>query len=96
MFVPGSASVISAGLPGRLRAIRSKDGGRVSLFCGGRGCDGATIDVVMRSAKPVTVLVVGRRFGLPTAAQPLLAARPAFARPQYVPDSMVSLRPVTL
>ncbi len=96
LSLPGSAGVVSAGPPGRLRAIRSKDGGRVSLFCGGRGCDGAIIDVVMRSAKPVSVLVVGRRFGLPRAAQTLLAARPPFARPQYVPDSMVSMRPVAL
>jgi Peptidase family M28 len=96
LLLPGTAGARSAGVPGLMRPMDNKDNGRVSLFCGGRGCNGAEIDLVLASTKPVSVTLVARRFGLPEAARALIAARPALARPQYVPDSTVTLTRSTL
>ena len=96
VVLPASARLLAAGPDGRLRTIVTKSGGKATLSCGGRGCDGALIDLVFAQAKPVEALVVGRRYGLPDAARELEASRPADARPQYVPDSMVGLRKVML
>jgi hypothetical protein len=96
LLLPASARIEAAGLPGRQRPLKPPKTGNYSIFCGGRGCEGAVIDVVTGSAKPVTATLVSRRFGLPTVAGPLLSAKPLHARPQYVPDSTVSLERVRL
>ncbi|MGQ0589575.1 MAG: M20/M25/M40 family metallo-hydrolase [Sphingosinicella sp.] len=59
--------------------------------CIGRSCDGATVDVVVTRADPVELIVVGSRSGLPAEASPLVAARPANARPQYGADSTIAI-----
>ncbi|HYI47706.1 MAG TPA: M20/M25/M40 family metallo-hydrolase [Allosphingosinicella sp.] len=64
--------------------------------CIGRACDGAEIDVVIGSAAPVEFTIVGLRSGLPPAAAPLVAARPATARPQYGTDATISVSSIRL
>ncbi|MGE0180407.1 MAG: M20/M25/M40 family metallo-hydrolase [Sphingomonas sp.] len=64
---------------------------RVVYRCVGRACDGAIVDVEIERVQPVTLTAVGTRSGLPGAAAPLLAARPADARPQYSHDSTIAL-----
>jgi hypothetical protein len=64
---------------------------RVTYRCVGRSCDGATVDVLIERAEPVTITLVGSRSGLPAQAAPLVAARPANARPQYATDSTIAL-----
>jgi len=45
---------------------------------------------------PLALTVIGIRFGLPAAAAPLIAARPATAQPQYSPDSSFAVDRVRL
>jgi hypothetical protein len=61
------------------------------LRCIGRACDGAMMDVVVAGAQPVDFTVVGARAGLPPVAAPLVQARPGTARPQYGPDSTITV-----
>ncbi|MGQ0660779.1 M20/M25/M40 family metallo-hydrolase [Sphingosinicella sp.] len=63
---------------------------RVTFRCIGRSCDGATFDVLIERAEPATITIVGTRVGLPNEAAPLVAARPATARPQYATDSTIA------
>lgn len=65
--------------------------GRYFLRCVGRACDGAEIEIVTDSAAPVEFTLVGTRSGLPPVAAPLVAARPALARPQYGSDSTIAI-----
>jgi hypothetical protein len=64
--------------------------------CVGRSCDGATFDLVIRNRAPVEFTVVGSRPGLPPEAAALVRARPALARPHYVPDSTITLASMRL
>ena len=59
--------------------------------CVGRACDGAEIDIVIGTARPVELVIVGTRSGLPGAAAPLVRARPATARAQYGPDATIAI-----
>ncbi|HYN47068.1 MAG TPA: M20/M25/M40 family metallo-hydrolase, partial [Allosphingosinicella sp.] len=59
--------------------------------CAGRACDGAEIDIVTGTARPVEFTIVGTRSGLPAAAAPLVRARPATARAQYGPDATIAI-----
>jgi hypothetical protein len=45
---------------------------------------------------PLAFTVVGSRSGLPRSAKPLLDERPQFARPQYLPDSTLTISRVAL
>lgn len=69
---------------------------RVTYRCVGRSCDGATVDVLIERAEPVEITIVGTRSGLPPQAAPLVAARPANARPQYATDSTIAVERLTL
>lgn len=69
---------------------------RVSWRCVGRSCDGATFDVLIERPDPIELTVVGSRSGLPPAAGPLVAARPANARPQYGADSTIAISRIRL
>lgn len=64
---------------------------RVIYRCIGRSCDGTTIDVLIERADHATITVAGTRSGLPAEAAPLVAARPATARPQYSHDATIAL-----
>jgi hypothetical protein len=66
------------------------------IRCAGRSCDGAVMDLFVGRPGPVTLTLIGIRFGLPPAAAPLLAARPATAEPQYSPDSSFAVDRIRL
>lgn len=65
--------------------------GKYVLRCVGRACDGAELDLVIGTARPVEFTIVGTRSGLPSAAAPLVRARPANARAQYGPDATIAI-----
>ena len=93
LTAPPDAALRAAGAPGFVR--RFGPGGpedRYALRCVGRSCDGALIDLVIGRAEPVEFTIIGTRSGLPGAAAPLVASRPALARPQYAPDTTISVR----
>jgi hypothetical protein len=49
------------------------------------------------TAQPrVELTLVGSRSGLPQSAQPLIAGRPQFARPQYLPDATLTVAKIRL
>lgn len=71
-------------------AARFGTGGKKDPFfirCAGRSCDDAVMDLFVARPGPLDIALIGIRFGLPAAAAPLVAARPATAQPQYSPDS---------
>jgi hypothetical protein len=100
----GLDAVALRGAPGtRLRAVHAggqrselipADGDtRPLLRCHGRSCDGATFELFVDGREPAEWVAIGTRYALPAEARPLLAARPADARPQYSPDlSVVTAR----
>ncbi len=64
---------------------------RYVVRCTGRSCDGATLDLIVGGREPVEFTIVGTRAGLPAEAAALVRARPALARPQYAPDSTITV-----
>ena len=74
----------------------NESGDRYAIRCAGRACDGALVDVVIGSVARVEFTIVGTRSGLPPAAAPLVRARPETARPQYAPDSTISVGHIRL
>ena len=66
------------------------------LRCTGRSCDGATFTLLIGGTAPTEWILIGVSNALPEAARPLVARRPAFARPQYSPDATVVTRRVRL
>jgi len=92
LIAPKDASILAAGTEAYLRPIaRGAKKGRYVIICSGRSCDGAELTVVTSSGSPVELIVAGIRYALPPQAGPLIAARPANARPQYSPDQTISL-----
>jgi hypothetical protein len=64
--------------------------------CHGRSCDGLRIDLLLGEPSPVEAMAIGMRSGLPAAAAPLVAARPAHSAPQYAPDSTIGMARIRL
>ena len=93
---PKEAQIVSAGSGSFVRPIAPDSKGEYYLFCHGRSCDGATLQFTTRSSKPIVFTLIGMRRGLPATAKPLLEQRPAFARPQYSPDSTLTISRVAL
>jgi hypothetical protein len=92
LIAPAAARLWGAAGGGFVARFGANEGGdRYAIRCAGRACDGATIDVAIGTAAPVDLTIVGTRSGLPAAARALVRARPADARPQYAPDSTISL-----
>jgi Peptidase family M28 len=92
LIAPADAALREAGngaFVQRFGAGKASD--KYYLRCGGRACDGATIDLVVGGSAPLDLIVVGTRSGLPPLAAPLVRARPALARPQYGPDAMIAI-----
>lgn len=89
--------VVAAGAPGQLRRFdpQARDD-LATLSCTGRSCDGAVLELQVRGDAPLTLMVLGTRWSLPASAAPLQAARPANARPQYLPDATVLVRRISL
>jgi len=95
--VPASAELRSLTADGSTRSFGgSQRAGDYAIRCAGRSCDGFTFELLVGSREPVDATLIGTRFGLPEAAAPLVQARPALARPQYVPDATYALVPVRL
>ena len=86
---PADAQILSAGVDGFIMPIDQSASGKYSISCVGRSCDGAVLRVTLAQAKPVEFTLLGTR-PLSPAAAPLLAARPAFARPQYSRDEAIT------
>ena len=97
LIAPEDAHLRSAGVPGLARPLGSGDSsGKFTISCTGRSCDGMELTIVQASARPTVLTVVGARNGLPSSADPLVAARPALARPQYTPDETVTVARVRI
>jgi len=89
------AQIRSAGVADFDRPIDPKAEGKYQLACLGRGCDGLTMQFT--TAQPrLELTLVGSRSGLPQSAQPLIAGRPKFARPQYLPDETLTVSKIRL
>jgi len=95
LIAPKDARIRSAGVAGYDRPIDPKAEGKYQLSCSGRSCDGLTMQFT--TAQPrVELTLVGSRSGLPQSAQPLIAGRPQFARPQYLPDATLTVAKIRL
>lgn len=97
LIAPPGAPIRAAGVGGRFQRFSS--GGpedRSFLRCVGRSCDGAVLDLILTGPDPVPVTLVGTRSGLPAAAESLVRARPSTARPQYAPDSTITVTRLSL
>jgi hypothetical protein len=86
---PAGAQILSAGVDGFLMPIDQSASGKYSISCVGRSCEGAVLQMTLGQAKPVEFTLLGTRPLSPTAS-PLLAGRPAFARPQYNRDEAIA------
>ena len=62
--------------------------------CSGRACEGRDFELLIGNLSPSEWTLIGFHDGLPAAAGPLVAARPAHARPQYGADGTVAYRRV--
>lgn len=97
LVAPPEAYLRSAGARGFIRPTSSADSeGQFTISCTGRSCDGMELSIDLDSAKPVVFTLVGARNGLPASADPLVRARPTFARPQYTPDETLAISHVKL
>ena len=94
---PKDARVLALGLAGAAIPLpREGDPDKPLLRCTGRSCEGLRIDLLLGDRKPVEVELFSTRFGLPPEGQPLVAARPGNAMPQYAPDSTITMTHIRL
>lgn len=84
-----------AGINGRTVRFESSSEPPHTLTCTGRSCNGAVAEFSTGS-EPLDVQVIATHWRLPPAAGPLLQARPAHARPQYLPNATILARQVRL
>ena len=97
LIAPGDSHVRSAGVIGFERSFGdANSSAKFTITCTGRSCDGAELMFDVNNPKPIIFTVVGSRNGLPPSADPLVRARPKFARPQYTPDETVTIDRVKL
>ncbi|MBA3676203.1 MAG: M20/M25/M40 family metallo-hydrolase [Sphingosinicella sp.] len=93
LHAPPDASLLAASMSGSTRTFgKGAPKDPYYLRCHGRSCDGQTVRILIRGNKPVQLIVLGTRFGLPAAAGALVKARPSHAAPQYAPDSTIGFR----
>ncbi len=90
LVAPPSAGLRAAGSNGFVQRFGG-DPEHYYLRCAGRACNGAMLDLLIGGAEPVEFTIVGTRSGLPSTAAPLVAARPAYARPQYGADATIAI-----
>jgi len=91
------ANVLGLGLPeAAVRIPAQGEPKKAMLRCSGRSCDGFVIEAVLGDSKPVEAELFSTRFSLPPEGQPLVAARPKDAIPQYSPDSTITMRRIRL
>jgi Peptidase family M28 len=92
LIAPPEARLQAAGAGAFFRRFeRGRDKDKYYLRCIGRACDGAVLDLIVGSAQPLELTIVGTRSGLPPVAAPMVRARPAFARAQYGPDATIAI-----
>ena len=91
------ANVLALGLAGAAIPLPPEgEPEKAVLRCTGRSCEGLQVDVLLGDRRPVEVELFSTRFGLPTEARPLVAARPRNAIPQYAPDSTITMSRIRL
>jgi hypothetical protein len=90
------AQIRTAGVAGYVRPIDPKAKGKYQLVCSGHSCDGLTMQFTTAVKARMGFMLIGSRSGLPEASQPLIAGRPKFARPQYLPDETVTISKISL
>jgi len=96
LTAPAGARIAGLGVPGQVRMLDPKRAkGPYSLSCTGRSCDGQVVELLV-GPQPVKLQVTGTRWALPAAAAPLVAARPANARPQYLPDATITIERIRI
>jgi hypothetical protein len=96
LITPADAVVAGLGIPGQVRTIDRRGAkGPYSLTCTGRSCDDQVVELAV-GPQPLVLQVVGTRWALPAIAAPLVAARPANARPQYLPDASITVERVRI
>ena len=89
---PKTAKVLGLGVPGSPVVLPPKgEPDKPILRCTGRACEGLQIEVLLGDTRPVEVDLFSTKFGLPPQGQPLTAARPKNAIPQYAPDSTITM-----
>lgn len=96
LIAPKDAEIVAAGTAKYNRQIASDAEGRYAIACAGRSCDGAEMQFTTRSEKPLELVLTGLSRGFPKGAEPLLRDRPPNARPQYVPDSTLTVSRISL
>jgi len=91
------ARILALGLAGAAIPLPGEgEPDKALLRCTGRSCEGLRIDVLLGDRKAVEVELFSTRFGLPPEGQPLVAARPGNAMPQYAPDSTITMTHIRL
>jgi hypothetical protein len=90
------AQIRTAGVAGFVRPIDPKAKGNYQFVCSGRSCNGLTMQFTTAVKVRTGFTVIGSRSGLPEMARPLVAGRPQFARPQYLPDETVTISRIWL
>lgn len=94
---PEDAKVLALGLPGAANPIPAHgEPDKPVLRCTGRSCEGLEVELLLGGRKPVIAELFSTRFGLPPEGQPLEAARPVNAIPQYAPDQTITRTRVRL
>ena len=89
--------IVSLGLPGAVEALpENADPKKATLRCSGRSCEGFVFEAVLADQSPLRAELFSYRFSLPPQGQPLVAARPPLAVPQYSPDETVTMKRVRL
>ncbi|GLR47051.1 M20/M25/M40 family metallo-hydrolase [Sphingomonas astaxanthinifaciens] len=95
LTIERQGALLAGGFNGRTVALKPEARVPYTVTCTGRSCDGAVVRLDLVKA-PVTVQLTATHWRLPPVAAPLAAARPAFARPQYLPDATILVSRVRL
>jgi hypothetical protein len=88
--------LLAVGLPGRALTIPA-DGlpAKAVLSCSGRSCSTLVFEALLGSRAPVRAELFSYLNMLPKEAQPLIAARPPHAVPQYSADETVTMKRIS-
>jgi hypothetical protein len=97
LIAPADSGLRTAGIGGSVqRFIPGRPEERYFVRCVGRSCEGATLDLFTSQRDPIEFHLIGTRSGLPPQAAALARARPPLARPQYSPDSTITVSKIRL
>ena len=97
LIAPADSELRSSGIGGSVRPFGTgSPTDRYVVRCVGRSCDGAELDLVTGNRNPIEFFLIGTRSGLPAQAASLVRARSALARPQYSPDSTITVSKIRM